>query len=121
MSIEMFETEPFDPWSFAAWLQDIPVEAGKSYHVGGWISTENIVGRGGAMIVPHWKGQGNTWIDATEFMSYVQGTNGWTYYQGEVTAPPGATACTLCCAIADCSGKAWFDDIVFNEITSAGP
>lgn len=115
LGIEMLETEPFDPWPWATWLQDMPVEAGKSYRVGGWIRTESIVGPGGAMIVTHWKGPGDTWIDATEFMSNMQGTNGWTYYEGEVTAPPGATICTLCCSIGGCSGRAWFDDIVFGE------
>lgn len=115
VGIEMFEAEPFDPWPGAIWLQNIPVEAGRSYLVGGWVRTENIVGWGGAMIVPHWKGPGNTWIDATEFMSRVQGTSGWTYYQGEVTAPPGTTICTVCCLMGGCSGKAWFDGIVFGK------
>ena len=116
VGIEMLETEPFDPWPGAIWLQDIAVEAGKSYSVGGWVRTENIVGSGGAMIVPHWKGPGNTWIGATEFMNYVQGTSGWTYYQGEVTAAPGTTICTVCCLVDACSGKAWFDDIVFAPL-----
>jgi len=115
VGIQMSESEPFDPWPVAIWLQDVPVEAGNSYRVGGWIKTQKIVGRGGAMIVPHWKGPGNTWIDATEFMTYVQGTNGWTYYQGEVTAPPGAIKCTVCCLIGGCSGTAWFDGIVFGK------
>jgi|GEM_PF-469809 len=115
VGIEMFETEPFDPWPGAIWLQDIPVEAGNSYRVGGWIRTEDIAGQGGAMVVPHWKGPENTWIDAAEFMDWVQGTTGWTYYEGEVTAPPGATKCTLCCAIDGCSGTAWFDDMVFEQ------
>ena len=119
MGIEIFETEPFDPWPTAVWHQNIPVEAGKSYRVGGWIRTENIVGWGGAMVVPHWKGPGGTWIGHTEFMSYVKDTNGWTYYEGEVTAPPGTTTCTLHCLIAGCSGTAWFDDIVFEEKPSS--
>jgi len=91
------------------------VQPGKSYTVGGWIKTEDIVGQGGAMIVPHWKGPGNTWISATEVMPYLKGTAGWTYYQGKVTAPPGATTCTVCCLMADCSGTAWYDDITFKE------
>ncbi|HEX76386.1 MAG TPA: hypothetical protein G4O12_07405 [Dehalococcoidia bacterium] len=115
VGIEMFETEPFEPWPSAIWSQGIPVEAGKSYRVEGWVRTENIVGWGGAMIVPEWKGPGYTWIGATEFMSYVKGTSGWTYCEGEVTAPPGATLCNLCCYMGGCSGKAWFDDMVFEE------
>ena len=54
-------------------------------------------------------------------MSYVPGTTGWTYYEGKVTAPQGATICTVCCALAGCSGKAWFDDIMFSDITGAKP
>ena len=115
VGIEMFETEPFDPWPVAIWLQNMPVEAGISYTIGAWIRTEDIVGWGGAMIAPHWKGPEDTLIGHTEFMSYVQGTSDWTYYQGEVTAPPGATVCTISCLISGCSGTAWFDDIVFKE------
>jgi hypothetical protein len=121
VGIEMFEAEPFKPWPFATWLQDIPVTAGESYSIGGWIKTESVIGQGGAMIVPHWKGPGGTWISGTKFMSDVQGTTGWTYYQGKVTAPQGATICTVCCALAGCSGKAWFDDIMFSNIAGAGP
>jgi hypothetical protein len=98
----------------AMWLQDIPVQAGKSYPVGGWVKTENIDGGGGVMIMPTWKGPGNTWIGATKFMSYVKGTGDWKYYQGVVTAPEGATICTLSLVMEGCSGKAWFDDIVFG-------
>ena len=82
------------------------------YHVVGI----GLVGDGGAMIFPHWEGPGNTSIGDTGFMDYLQGTNGWVYYEGKVTAPQGATNCTLCCLMAACSGIAWFDDIVFQEI-----
>jgi hypothetical protein len=115
IAIRMMELESATPSPQAIWLQDIPVQPGKSYTVGGWIKTEDIEGKGGAMIVPHWKGPGNTWISATEVMPYLKGTADWTYYQGNVTAPPGATICTICCLMADCSGTAWYDDITFKE------
>jgi len=116
MGIEMSEIEPFDPWSTATWLQNVPVVAGKSYSIAGWIRTENVIGKGGAMIVLDWKRPEGEFIGDTQFMNYVQGTTGWTYYEGEVTAPPGATFCTVCCRMGDCSGKAWFDDdIVLGE------
>jgi hypothetical protein len=121
VGIEMLETEPFKPWPFATWLQNVPVTAGESYSIGGWIRTESIIGQGGARIIPQWKGPGGTWIGQTQFMSYVPGTTGWTYYQGKVTAPQGATICTVCCALGGCSGKAWFDDIMFSDITGAEP
>lgn len=121
ISVTLWESEPFNPWPLATWLQNVPVTAGRSYSVAGWIRTESIVGKGGAFIVPQWKGPRNTWTSQTQFMSYVQGTTGWTYYQGKVTAPPGATTCSVCCALAGCSGKAWFDDIMFSDITGAKP
>ncbi|MEI7847780.1 MAG: hypothetical protein WCK35_18400, partial [Chloroflexota bacterium] len=83
--------------------------------VGGWIKTEGVEGRSGVMIMPGWQGAGYTWISATEFMPYLKGTTGWTYYQGTVVAPQGATVCTLCCLMAGCSGTAWYDDITFKE------
>jgi hypothetical protein len=115
VAIQMMELEPFTPWPQAIWLQNIPVQSGKSYTVGGWIKSENIEGKGGAMIVPQWKGPGNKWISQTAFMPYLKGATGWTYYQGNVTAPPGATICTVCCFMAGCSGTAWYDDISFKE------
>lgn len=114
VGIMMSETELFEPWPAAIWGQNVPVEAGRSYRIGGWVRTENIAGSGGAMIVTHWWGPGDTWISAIEFMSYVKGTQDWTYYEGEVTAPPGATQCNVVCLMGGCSGKAWFDDIVFG-------
>jgi hypothetical protein len=74
-----------------------------------------VYGKDGARFVPQWKGPGNKWISATPFMPFIKATNGWTYYQGNVTAPPGATICTLCCQMAGCSGTAWYDDITFKE------
>ena len=115
VAIRMGELEPSAPSPQAIWLQSIPVQPGKSYTVGGWIKTADIKGKGGAMIVPQWKGPGNKWISQTAFMSYLKGTTGWTYYQGKVTAPPGAINCTFCCALNECSGTAWYDDITFKE------
>ena len=82
--------------------------------MGGWIRTENIVGWGGAMIVPHWKNSENEIIEATEYMSYIRNTNDWTYYEYRAVAPRGADHCTLLCVLAGCSGTAWFDDLVFE-------
>lgn len=112
VGIRMSENKP-DAWS--RWLKDIPVEAGKSYLISGWIKTESIVGNGGAMIVPWWKGPGDTWIGSSQVMKYVTGTNGWTYYQGTVVAPAGSTRCTICCFLDSCTGTAWFEDIGFGE------
>lgn len=115
VSIRMYETEPYTPWPLAIWLQNIPVQSSKSYTVGGWIKIDSVEGPGGVMIEPQWQGPGYKWISATAFMPILKGTNGWTYYQGDVTAPPGATICTLCCLAEGCSGQAWYDDILFRE------
>lgn len=115
-SIHMVETGPFKAWPVAIWGQDVPVQAGKSYIMGGWIRSELIDGDGGAMLVPHWKGPGYTWIGAIKFMPYIKGTTGWTYYEGKVTAPAGASICSICCSMEGSSGTAWYDDIVFTEV-----
>ncbi|MCX6007015.1 MAG: hypothetical protein NTZ34_07115 [Chloroflexi bacterium] len=99
VSIHMVENGPFESWPQAIWGQNVPVQAGKSYIIGGWIRSELIDGSGGAMIVPHWKGPGDAWISATEFMPYFQGTTGWAYYEGKVTAPEGASICTICLSV----------------------
>ena len=115
VAIRMVELESSTLSPQAIWLQNIPVQPGKSYTIGGWIKIEDIQGKGGAIIVSHWKGPGNTWISATEVMPCLKGSTDWTYYQGEVTAPQGATICTVCCLMSDCSGTAWYDDIIFKE------
>ena len=115
VSINIYETEPYVPWPMATWLQNIPINSGNSYIIGGWIKTDNVEGPGGARILPQWQGPGFKRISATAFMPTLKGSNGWTYYQGDVTAPPGATICTLCCLIEGCSGTAWYDDILFKE------
>ncbi|MHB8085424.1 MAG: glycosyltransferase family protein [Dehalococcoidia bacterium] len=115
VAIRIMELAPFSPWPQAIWTQNIPVQSGKSYIVGGWIKSEDIEGKGGAMITTQWKGPGNKWISQTAFMPYLKGATGWTYYQGNVTAPPGATTCTVCCQMGGCSGTAWYDDISFKE------
>jgi hypothetical protein len=115
IAIRIVEFEPFKPGSEAIWGQDVAIEAGKSYVIGGWVKTSDVEGAGGAMIVPGWKGPGNTWISLTPIMPYLKGTNGWNYYQGSVIAPPGATICNVCCLMSGCSGTAWYDDLLFEE------
>lgn len=115
VSIEMFERGPFDHSPHALWAQNVAVTPGVSYYIGGWIKTVDVAGDGGAMIVPHWKGVDDSWISATEYMNFIQGANDWQYFEGVVTAPEGTEYCTFCCLMANCSGKAWFDDVVFAE------
>jgi hypothetical protein len=115
LAIQLLQIKSFDPWPYAMWLQNVPVQAGKSYIISGWIKTEDVEGQGGALIAAHWKDHHQTWIGATYFMQFVKGTTGWTYYQGNVTPPPGATIGTFCCMMSGCSGTAWYDDASFKE------
>lgn len=113
VGITTIGTEASEPRPYSMWSQRVPIETGRSYRIGGWIRTKNIVGWGGAEILAHWFGPGNTWLAATSFMQWVKSTQDWTYYEGVVTAPPGATDCNVNCSLAGCSGTAWFDDLIF--------
>jgi hypothetical protein len=113
-AIRITEPEPFTHWPQASWAQQLPIQAGRSYIVSGWMKTEDVSGEGGAKIITHWRGPGNTWVDDTRFMSYIKGSTGWTFYQGRVIAPPGAITCGVGCLIIDCSGMACYDDITFK-------
>ena len=114
VAIKMTGIESLNPESEAVWVQNIPVQVGKAYIIGGWIRTEDIIGQDGARIIPNWRGPGNAGVISTEFMPYLKGTTGWTYYQGSVIAPPGTTSCNICCYIGGCTGEVWFDDILFK-------
>ena len=100
--------------SDAIWVQNVVVQPGASYIIGGWVKTKDVEGQYGAMIMPGWQGPGYKWIGDTEFMPYLKGTKDWSYYQGIITAPPGAMICSIYCLLSNCSGQAWFDDLVFD-------
>lgn len=63
IGINVVKTVPgFKPWPHASWSQYTNVTAGKKYRISGWISTENITGNGGAVLVTYWFGPGYKWI-----------------------------------------------------------
>jgi len=115
IGIRITGIEGANPIPAALWSQRVPVQAGKSYTIGGWIRTEDVTGQDGAMIMPQWKGPSYSWISVTGFMPYIRGTGDWTYYIGRVTAPAGAEFCDVCCIMTDCTGSSWFNDILFEE------
>lgn len=116
IGINVTKTAPdLKPWPHARWYQLVNIAAGKSYQISGWISTENITGNGGARLFAYWYGPGYKWISDTPFMTTIKGTNGWTNYSGKVTAPAGAERCMVGCIMGNCTGTAWFDDLVFKE------
>jgi len=98
----------------AVWGQEPPIQAGRSYLVSGWMKTEDVSGPGGAKIAIHWRGPGKAWITDTPIMNYVKGSTSWIFYQGRVSAPPGAMTCTVGCLMIDCTGTTWYDDITFK-------
>ena len=115
VAIKILATEPFDKSRpHAIWLNSVPVQEGQAYQIGGWIRTDKINGQGGASLTVQWKGPDNKGISVNGFMKELQGTCGWTHYQGRVTAPPGAIRGVICAGIVECMGTAWFDDILFK-------
>jgi hypothetical protein len=115
IAIRVLNIMPEKTWSAAQWSQNVPVDAGKSYTIGGWVRTEGIDGKGGVMIQPHWIDAGGKTISVTYFMEYLRGTNGWSYFSGQVMAPVSAVQCAVLGRIDSCTGAAWFDDITFTN------
>jgi hypothetical protein len=115
VAIDILSTEPFNKIApHAIWMNIVSVQEGTPYQVGGWIKTDNITGQGGAGIFVQWRALGSTWFGAASCLPNIKGTSGWTSYQGVVIAPPGATVCAICPGMVNCSGTAWFDDILFK-------
>jgi len=112
--IKMSAAAPYKPWPVARWRQQVAVQEGTSYAMGGWIKTKDIAGDGGARLAIQWRNAANKALKTAELMPYIKGTNSWSYYEYKVTAPAGAAACYLWLEMAGCSGTAWFDDIIFG-------
>lgn len=98
------------------WLQKIPVVQGKSYRIGAWLKTQDIAGKGGAGIIPLWRNSENVPMSSTKIMDNVSGTREWAYYEGLISAPEGAAFCTVECCLIDCTGTAWFDDMLLEPL-----
>lgn len=116
VGIDVTNKLPEEGYPSAEWLQTLSASPGDSFNIGGWIKTENITGGEGVAIVCHWKGPGNQSIDVEQFMPFVKGTSQWTCFKGEVKAPAGTTSVSIVCIVADATGLAWFDDIIFDPM-----
>ena len=115
IGIEIVEGNPSVSDYDANWLQSVEVGDGQTYILGGWIKTDNIAGNRGVRIVANWMTSEYEWIGNSEIIQPITGTNDWQYYKGEITAPPDAENCVVSCQIINCTGKAWFDDMLFME------
>lgn len=99
----------------AAWVQDLQIDNTKNYKLSGWIKTQNIVGRGGALRI-YWKDQNGKYISSSEIMPRQSGTIDWTYFDGTLTPYVGSARATIALELYDCSGKVWFDEVLFGQI-----
>ena len=114
VAIQMNAFDLYNPSPQAGWVQNTPVRGGQSYVISGWIKTENIRGKDGAIIVIKWKDSGNQWLSDTKLMDYIKGSTDWIVYTATVIAPANASFCTVGCYMVNCSGTAWYDDILFK-------
>lgn len=98
----------------AAYIQNVIVDSTKAYKLAGWIKTDNIVGKG-ARIQVDWKSSTWAYISSSYIMPFKTGTSDWAYYNGIVIPPTNAYVGAIVPQIHDASGKAWFDDMLFEE------
>ncbi|MBI3620285.1 hypothetical protein HY214_04045 [Candidatus Roizmanbacteria bacterium] len=112
--------------------QDVNASANVQYQASGWINTSLIVS-GGAGISLQWLNATGvvypapaTAILRTDTVATnVIGTNPWAQFTAQLTAPAGAVGARLLLTAAKnsgASGKAWFDDLSFQQMNSTpGP
>jgi len=112
--IKMVTAAPYKPWPSARWQQNVAVQPGITYVIGGWLKTEDIVGDGGARLAIQWRNSSNKALKTAEVMPYLGGNNSWSYYEYTIHAPSEAASCLIWLELAGCSGTAWFDDITFT-------
>lgn len=100
----------------AIWVQDVQIGRTKKYKLSGWIKTQNIIGSG-ASIKVDWKDTNGKFLNTSAIMSLQKGTVPWKYFEGTVIPNASAVKATIALELFDCSGKVWFDDIFFSDIT----
>jgi hypothetical protein len=97
-----------------SWAQNVSIIPGKTYTLSGYLATQNIVS-GEAYIAIDWNDNNDNYISTTDMAEIGPGTTSWTYYTGSVTSPSNATTGNISLGLWLASGKAWFDDIVFDD------
>jgi hypothetical protein len=74
------------------WIQNVPVESGKSYFFSGWVKLDDV--RGMVRIHAHLRNRNGELVGSNPFLSIgtgLAGTCDWTRLSGTFTIPPGAT------------------------------
>jgi len=102
----------------ALWFQDVKVESGKSYIIGGWIKTDGISGNGGVMIMPQWRDDDDNYKGETIIMDYISGDTDWIYYESSIKIPEDISRIRLSLLINNAKGKAWFDNVIVKEASN---
>lgn len=103
---------------YAAWSSDyVPVTAGATYNVSGYIKTVSLTANPGAFININWFDSSNGYINSLpNETSKANGTTDWTQHiGGPFTAPSNAAFATVACSVLDnavsSTGSASFDDV----------
>jgi alpha-N-arabinofuranosidase len=98
------------------WMTKVPLKPWSKYHFTGWVRTESLV-------VPEGKGAGFI-FDAFN-MDYfgLKGTNDWTKIEFEFETGNDDSSVLSCLMNIDgqASGRAWFDDMSLELISSENP
>jgi hypothetical protein len=82
--------------AWPGWIQNIPVEPGKSYFLSGWLKLDDV--RGKAQIHAHTRDSSGQLVGDDPFYAFgpsLAGTTDWTQLSGTITIPPGATILQL--------------------------
>ena len=101
----------------AAARQNLPaLKPNTKYKVSFWVKTDKVVPKGGhAGATLNICSDRNHWIPA----DCVSGTKDWTRYEAVFTSGPntnGKVKSYMLLYLLNSSGKAWFDDITFEEV-----
>lgn len=103
------------PQAFAQWAQLIPVTPAAHYRVKGFLKTEDVVGMGASILISWYDAEQN-WLNETEFMAGVIGTNDWVEHSGEIVPVANAMYAGFNCILIRSAGQAWFDKVSMVQI-----
>lgn len=107
--------------------QDVPITAGVTYNIEGWIKT-NALNSVGATIYIDWTNISNASdpvpsvnLVRRDTLSYISATQNWILINGSFVAPTQAVVARFTISTAsepDGIGTSWFDDLVINPVSS---
>lgn len=112
VSIEYITTSGYS----ALWGYNVNIDITKKYKLSGWIKTQNIIGTG-ARIGIDWK-SATANLSSNTVVSNITGSTDWLYFEGIVTPNPLSNHGSIVLSLNNATGKVWFDDISFKEVTN---